>query len=178
MILTNFINEIKTGDYNLIIFIMCLFLLYYTYNHILTCKNKIENMTNASNSQINEAVKRYLINTDEFIRNITDRANQIQRNGLQINGDLVVTGLIRATGEISNNQFSLTRLNNRINSGNQAATPPPAPKPPAPTAQCGGPTIRGNCPRSHDPVRCPNGKTYSNSCAASLAGCSNCPRTR
>jgi len=168
MILNKFINEIKTGDYNLIIFIMCLFLLYYTYNHILTCKNKIENMANLSNSQIDEAVKRYLINTDEFIRDITDRSNQIQRNGLQINGDLVVTGSIKSTGEISNNQFSLSGLNNRTNSGNQAA----------PTAQCGGPTRSGNCPRSYDPVRCPNGKTYSNSCAASLAGCSNCPRTR
>jgi hypothetical protein len=72
-------------------------------------------MTNASDSQINDAVKKYLVNSDEFIKNITNSANQIQRNGLQINGNLNVSGSIKTTGDISNNQNSLSGMNNRIN---------------------------------------------------------------
>ena len=45
-----------------------------------------------------------------------------------------------------------------------------------PEGTCSGVSREGNCPRSYDPVLCSNGKTYSNSCAASLAGCSNCKR--
>jgi hypothetical protein len=112
MILTKLLNEIKTGEYNFVIFIVCLFLLYYIYNHVLNCKNKIEKMTN-TNSQIDNAVKKYLENSDEFIKGITDRANEIKKNGLQINGDLVVTGLIKAD-EISNNVNSITGFNNKI----------------------------------------------------------------
>jgi len=106
---------LNTGRYNLIIFIICFILLYYIYNYIIKCNNKIEKMTNVSDSQINDAVKKYLVNSDEFIKNITNSANQIQRNGLQINGNLNVSGSIKTTGDISNNQNSLSGMNNRIN---------------------------------------------------------------
>jgi predicted PurR-regulated permease PerM len=106
---------LNTGRYNLIIFIICFILLYYIYNYIIKCNNNIEKMTNASDSQINDAVKKYLVNSDEFIKNITNSANQIQRNGLQINGNLNVSGSIKTTGDISNNQNSLSGMNNRIN---------------------------------------------------------------
>jgi hypothetical protein len=42
--------------------------------------------------------------------------HKLKKNGLQINGDLIVTGQIKATCEISNNTFSFSSLNNRINS--------------------------------------------------------------
>lgn len=113
--MTELLNEIKTGKYNLIIFVICFIFLYHIYNHISTCKKNIENMTNASNAQINDAIKRYY-SSDEFIRNISLYAAQMQKNGLKVDGDLNVTGQIKATGEISNNSFSFTNLNNRINS--------------------------------------------------------------
>ena len=115
MILNNLLNEINTGRYNLLVFICAFVLIYYIYNYIIKCNNNIEKMTNASDSQINDAVKKYLVNSDEFIKTITESANQIQRNGLQINGDLNISGSIKATGDISNNQYSLSGMNNRIN---------------------------------------------------------------
>jgi hypothetical protein len=65
-------------------------------------------------------VKRYLVNSYEFIKNITKKANQIQKNGLQINGNLIIIIIIKATCKISNNQNSLSdnkkiiSLNNHI----------------------------------------------------------------
>jgi hypothetical protein len=115
MFLSDLLNEIKTGKYNFIIFVISFIFLFHIYNHMLTCNKKIENMSNASDIQIREAVKRYY-SSDEFIRNISVTAAQKPRNGLQINGDLNVTGQITATGEISNNNFSFSSLNNRINS--------------------------------------------------------------
>jgi len=65
-------------------------------------------------------------------------------------------------------------------------TPPPPPPPPAyrpppppplPPASCTRPARKGTCGRNYAPVICPNGRTYNNECAASLAGCDNCPRT-
>ena len=115
MFMIELLNEIKTGKYNLIIFIICFIFLYHIHNHLSTCNNKIENMSDVSNSRINDAVKKYYT-SDEFIRNISLTAVQMQKNGLQVNGNLNVVGQLKATGEISNNSFSFTGLNNRINS--------------------------------------------------------------
>ena len=82
---------------------------------MLSCNKKIEKMSNTSDFQIREAVKKYY-SSNEFIRNISATSIEIQKNGLQVNGDLNVIGQIKATGEISNNNFSFSSLNNRINS--------------------------------------------------------------
>lgn len=115
MIYTELFDKIKSGNYNLVIFATCFVLLFHIFNHISNCKKNIENMADASDAQINDAVKKFY-SSDEFIRNISTTAAQTQKNGLQINGDLIVTGQIKATGEISNNTFSFSSLNNRINS--------------------------------------------------------------
>ena len=43
-----------------------------------------------------------------------------------------------------------------------------------PKTECGLVTRSGNCTANYNPVLCSDGKIYSNSCKASLAGCSNC----
>ena len=113
MIYTEIFNEIRSGKYNLVIFATCFVLLFYIFNHISNFKKDIENMADASDAQINDAVKKFY-SSDEFIKNITAVSLQIQKDGLKINGDLIVTGQIKATGEISNNSFSLSELNSKI----------------------------------------------------------------
>lgn len=113
MIYTELFDKIKSGNYNLVIFATCFVLLFYIFNYISNCKKNIEKMADASDAQINDAVKKFY-SSDEFIRNITAVSLQTQKDGLKINGDLIVTGQIKATGEISNNSFSLSGLNSKI----------------------------------------------------------------
>jgi len=91
MTLTKILEEIKLGKLNIIIFVITFIFLFNIYNHISTCKNKIEKMSNVSEAQLAEAVKKYYL-SDDFIRSITAAAAQVQRDGLTISGDLNVTG--------------------------------------------------------------------------------------
>jgi len=114
MFITDFFKEIKTGNNILIIFIIGFILLYTIYNYLLVCNNKIENMSNISEREINEAIKKYY-SSNEFVYNISLKAAQKQGNNLKIDGNLYIDGNITALGEIGNNSFSFTNLNNRIN---------------------------------------------------------------
>ena len=108
-------EEIKLGKYNLIIFAICFIILFHIFNHISSCNKSIENMADASDAQIAEVVKKIYL-SDEFIRSISAASAQVQKDGLKITGDLIVTGNIKATGEISNSKYSMTALNTKIDS--------------------------------------------------------------
>jgi hypothetical protein len=76
-------------------------------------------MSNVSND-IKEAVKQVYLADVEAIRNLSEVATKLQAGGLTIPGNLTVTGTIKASGEISNNSFSLSVLNNSINNVNNS----------------------------------------------------------
>ena len=73
---------------------------------------------------IKEAVRQVYLADVEAIRNLSEVASKLQKDGLTIPGDLIVKGQIKgektisAGGEISNNSFSLSGLNNKIDSIN------------------------------------------------------------
>ena len=111
---TKLFEEIKSGKYNLIIFIICFIFLYDIFNKISSCKKYIENMaTPAEEAQITAAIKR-IYESDDFIKQISAAATQVQKDGLKITGDLTVTGNIKASGDVSNGKFSLNALNTRV----------------------------------------------------------------
>ena len=110
---TKLLQEIKSGKYNLIIFIICFIFLYDIFNKILSCKKNVENMTNVADAQITAAIKR-IYESDDFIKSISAAAALVQKDGLKITGDLTVTGNIRASGDVSNGKFSLNALNTRV----------------------------------------------------------------
>ena len=109
---TKLLQEIKSGKYNLIIFIICFIFLYHIFDKISSCKKNIENMTTPE-AQINAAIKR-IYESDEFIKQISAAAAQVRKDGLKITGDLTVTGNIKASGDVSNGKFSLNALNTRV----------------------------------------------------------------
>ena len=76
-------------------------------------------MADVSND-IKEAIKQVYLADVEAIRNLSEVATKLQKEGLTIPGDLTVTGQIKvgktinASGEINNNNLSLSGLNSQI----------------------------------------------------------------
>ena len=106
-------------------FLLIILFIYVVYLHCKINKNKnIENF--AVTDDIRAAVKE-IYNTDlQAIRNLDKLADDIQKGGLKVNGDLVVTGNIRSNGEIktfdSNNseKASLNSVNSNTNSNSSS----------------------------------------------------------
>jgi len=97
-------------------FFICIFIIfiYHIYKKVNVYKNNIEKMTVVSNNQIANAVSKYYI-SDDFIKNMIDVSIKIQTEGLKLSGNLFVRGNIIASNEISNNNISLSGINNSIN---------------------------------------------------------------
>jgi len=74
-------------------------------------------MANVSDD-INAAINKIYKADVEAIRNLADLSKKIQTDGLTVAGNLTVKGTIKSEGEISNNSFSLSGLNSKIDSIN------------------------------------------------------------
>ena len=122
-----FLEDLKNGDLKSIIILILIVLIFNLYwrvscidrsNKQSRCK---EPMTNVSND-IKEAVKQIYLADVEAIRNLSDIATKINAGTFVFPGNLTVTGSFKANGEISNNSFSLSGLNNSINNVNSSLT--------------------------------------------------------
>jgi hypothetical protein len=122
-----FLEDLKNGDIKSIILVILVILIF----HLYWCKSSVqfakstkqsrcnEPMTNVSND-IKEAVKQVYLADVEAIRNLSEVATKINAGTFVFPGNLTVTGTIKSNGEISNNSFSLSGLNNSINSINSS----------------------------------------------------------
>jgi hypothetical protein len=93
------------------------------YLVISYCKRKkIENFALSSDdkNEVRVLIKE-IYNTDmDAIRTLAKMADDIQRNGLEVKGNLIVTGTIKSTGDISSASYSLSGLNTSITATNTA----------------------------------------------------------
>ena len=90
--LSNFLDDIKSGKFNLIFYFIFFLFIFDVYNKLTSCSKITEKMADTStDAQIAEAVKKYYL-SDEFIKNISIVSAQIQQNGLKVPGNLEVTG--------------------------------------------------------------------------------------
>ena len=96
-----------------------LLIIIIIYLVILHCKSKKTNREHfAATDDIRVAVKE-IYNTDmEAVRQLAAMATKLTAGGLEIPGNLTVTGTIKATGEIYNNSYSLSGLSSSISSTN------------------------------------------------------------
>jgi hypothetical protein len=102
-------------------FLLIILFIYVIYLHCKISKNKnIENF--AVTDDIKAAIKE-IYNTDmEAVRQLAKMADDIQKGGLKVNGNLIVTGTITSTGDISSASYSLSGLNTSIGTTNTALT--------------------------------------------------------
>jgi len=90
------INGIINGKYNITLFVVIMFLLFHIYYKIDQMK---EPMTDTDISvQIKEAVRLVYMADVDAIRNLSDVATKLQKDGLTIPGNLTVTGTINVKG--------------------------------------------------------------------------------
>jgi hypothetical protein len=118
MTLNKFLEEIKSEEYVGIFICIFLFLVYFIYQKMSSCKKSIENMTDLDDKQILNAINKYYV-SDDFAKNIRTIAQRLQTSGLensgfQIVGNIDVTGNIKADGEISNQNISFLDFNLKI----------------------------------------------------------------
>ncbi len=122
------LEDLNSGKYNLVLFGILFIFMFHQYwresKFMMRsqCKEEIkESMSNVSND-IKEAVKQVYLADVEAIRNLSEIATKINAGTFVFPGNLNVTGSFKANGEISNNSFSLSRLNNSINNVNSSLT--------------------------------------------------------
>jgi hypothetical protein len=109
------IEDFKSGKYNLVLFGIIFALIFYQF-WLKDTKEPMADVTSLTEDKIKELIyKTYLIDVTA-IKNLSDIAKELQSNkGLTIPGDLTIKGKLIAGGEISNNSFSLSGLNNSVN---------------------------------------------------------------
>ena len=107
------LEDLKSGKYNIILIGIIFVLIFHQY----WCTSNKEPMTNVSN-EISAAISRIYKADVEAIRNLADLSKKLQDGGLTLPGNLTVQGQIKSGSEISNNSFSLSGLNNKIDSIN------------------------------------------------------------
>jgi len=115
MLLKKLLNNFELRKY---IFIILIIFIIFIINYIYKCNNKIDKMTNVSNTDIKNAIIKYY-SSDEFIENLslfTIQNNNNNNKDLVIDGNLNVVGKLNSYGEISNKLHSLTKLNNSFKS--------------------------------------------------------------
>ena len=102
-------------------FLLIILFIYVVYLHCKINKNKnIENF--AVTDDIRAAVKE-VYNTDmEAVRQLAKMAEDLRTGGIKIPGNLIVTGTITSTGDISSAKYSLSGLNTSIDATNTALT--------------------------------------------------------
>ena len=108
-------------------FLLIIIFIYVIYLHSIINKN-IENFalsTDDKNEVINlikPAIKE-IYNTDmESVRQLAAMSKQLLEGGVKIPGNLIVTGTITSTGDISSASYSLSGLNTSIGTTNTALT--------------------------------------------------------
>ncbi len=198
MKLNNFLEEIKSEKYLIIFIGVFLILVYCIYKNMSFCKKNIENMVILDDKQIIESVNKFY-SSDDFIRSITTIFQKIQANGLQIEGNIDLTGNVKADGEISNQNISLTNFSKKIDDkikllADREAAAKERRRLEAERerlriealGKCGMPKLvnlscPGVSPADNATVRCPRNDmfvTFSSDCQARREGCYNCPRIR
>ncbi len=100
----NLLNDIINGKHNVTLFVVIIFLLFHIYYKIDQIKEPMAE-TDIS-SQIKEAVKQVYLADVEAIRNLSEVAIKLQKEGLTIPGNLTVTGNITSSGNIVSNNIS------------------------------------------------------------------------
>ena len=100
----NRLNDFFNGKHNLILFIVIIFLLFHIYYKIDQIKEPMAD-TDIS-SQIKDAVKQIYMIDVEAIRNLSEVANKLQKEGLTIPGNLTVTGNINTNGGITSSNIN------------------------------------------------------------------------
>jgi len=96
---------------NIILICVLIYCIYKSINN-----NIKEKMTD---NHIYNQVKNYLFNSDNFIKMINNSAKEVKERGLRINGNLIVKGSITVRDDISNNNFSLSKINDEIKNENK-----------------------------------------------------------
>ncbi len=92
-------DDIVDGKYNLSLFFIFSIFIFHLY-YKLDCVK--ESMTDTDiNSQIKEAVKQLYASDVEAIRNLSEVAIKLQKEGLTIPGNLIVAGSIVSKGDIT-----------------------------------------------------------------------------
>ena len=85
------LEDLNTGKYNLILFIVLFVLAFHQYFFKLTKEPMVqEHMADVSETQIASAVKKYYLADVEAIRNLSNIATQLQAGGLTCPGSLIV----------------------------------------------------------------------------------------
>jgi hypothetical protein len=111
-----FLKDLKNGDIKsiiILVLIIFVFNLYWQISCIKSSTKSKEHMADLS-SDIRQAVRQVYLADIQAIRNLSEVASKLQREGLTIAGDLRVSGKVIAGGEISNNSYSLSGLNTSI----------------------------------------------------------------
>jgi hypothetical protein len=126
-------EDLASGKYNLILICVLFIFMFHQYWCASSVDKSIrrnqdkktESMSNISND-IKEAVRQQYVADVEAIRNLSEIATKLQKEGLTIPGNLIVTGTItsngqiKSNGEISNNNYSLSSLNGKIDNINSS----------------------------------------------------------
>ena len=87
-------EDLNTGKYNLILFVIIFLLIFHQYFN----NGTKEHMADVSSTQIADAVKKYYLADVEAIRNLSNIATQLQASGLTVPGNLNTKGQINAQG--------------------------------------------------------------------------------
>ena len=129
-----FLEDLRNGDIKSIILVIFGVLIFYQYWCLSSvarsikenqCKDTKELMSNVSqdiksnvSNDIKEAVKQVYLADVEAIRNLSDVATKLQKEGLIIPGDLTIKGQITCEKKI--NGLTLSELNTKIDSVNSS----------------------------------------------------------
>lgn len=101
-------------------------LLIIIFIYVIYLHSKINNIKNIENFAVTDdirAVVKEIYNTDmEAVRQLAVMATKLNAGGLEIPGNLIVTGTIKSTGDISSANYSLSGLNNSITNNNNNIT--------------------------------------------------------
>ena len=91
------LNDINSGKYNVVLFGILFSLVFHQYYN-----NQLEPMTETDvTSQVKQTIKQVYLADVESIRNLSEVATKLQKDGLTIPGNLIVTGTINVKGASS-----------------------------------------------------------------------------
>ena len=121
MNLKELVDEINSGKYNTVFLLVIILLLFHLYFKLSDKKDKnIEHMADDSiNGQIADAVKKYYL-SDEFVKNISAVSAQIQKDGLNISGQISALDNINVSNRT--NEGGRLRILNGLKNGQAGQT--------------------------------------------------------
>jgi hypothetical protein len=112
------LEDLSSGKYNLfLIAILFIFMFHQYWCTSSVARSTKESMSNVLND-IKEAVKQVYLADVEAIRNLSEVATKLQKEGLIIPGDLTIKGQITCEKKI--NGLTLSELNTKIDSVNSS----------------------------------------------------------